>query len=275
MRSWKSLAGMGLLLGAGFASAQEPIPSPGTSAVKEPTGAAATVNGEAIAEADVQRALRSVPAVNHAAARPEIIGFMIDNKLVDQYLAALKIEPDPKEVDALLAKLKAEVAEKKQDWGNVLKQMQLTEPEMKAQLSNQLRWEKFIEQQATDAKFQAQFDANLEVFDGTRVKARHILLSPGKAETGTAEATAQLKKLQGRNRSLGRRGRHEDRPQARRRRPKAGQGKGTRRRLRRSRQGPFNLPVEGPGRRPRLVPARRRDGRTVRPSLVRGTRRSR
>jgi peptidyl-prolyl cis-trans isomerase C len=70
----------------------------------------------------------------------------------------------------------------------------LTEEELKEQITAQLRWEKFVSSQSPDDKLKAYFEQNIETFDGSMVRARHILLAP-KDEAGKAEATKQLREL--------------------------------------------------------------------------------
>src|SRR5262249_38073999 len=98
-----------LLLGCVFAilchvsaSAQEKVTPPKTPAV------AATVNGQSIPEQAVQRGLRRVPAEKRDEARAEILHFLIDNALVDQYLVGLKISVDKKDIDARIQIIKDE-----------------------------------------------------------------------------------------------------------------------------------------------------------------------
>src|SRR6266478_2845367 len=73
---------------------------------------AATVNGQPVTEVAVQRGLKRVPPAEHAKARPEILNYLIDNVLIDQYLTAQKIAVDPKEVEARVAEIKNEVKKK-------------------------------------------------------------------------------------------------------------------------------------------------------------------
>jgi peptidyl-prolyl cis-trans isomerase C len=159
-----------------------------------PTGVAATVNGQAVPEVAVSRAMLNVETKERDKARPEIINFLIDNTLVDQYVAYLKIAADPKDVEKLLSEFQGEVRKYNQDYSKVLATLMLTEEELKEQITAQLRWEKFVSSQSPDEKLKAYFDQNIEMFDGSMVRARHILLAP-KDEAGKAEATKQLREL--------------------------------------------------------------------------------
>lgn len=158
---------------------------------------AATVNGRPITEAAVERALKPVAPENRAKARPEVINFLVENALVDQYLELLKVAVEPKEVEDQIEAFKKQVAESKpkQDFAQVLAKMDITEAELRVEVLNQLRWEKFAAQQATDEKLKKLFQSSPEIFDGSMVRAKHILIAP--EVPGAAAKAAALKKIQG------------------------------------------------------------------------------
>src|SRR6516162_7160531 len=119
----------GVIVTVGVARAQQPP--------------AATANGQPVPEVAVQRGLKRVPLAEHAKARPEILNYLIDNVLLDQYLSGQKIAVDIKEVDSRVAEIQSEVKKHGQDYQKMLKDLMLTEEELKAQVTADLRWEKF------------------------------------------------------------------------------------------------------------------------------------
>lgn len=158
--------------------------------------AAAVVNGREISEAAVKRALKAVPPDNWEKARPEVLNFLIENSLVDQYLELLKVGVEPKQIDTQLDTIKKELTESKQDYRKFLERMDLTEAEFKVEIHHQLRWEKFVTQQGTDEKLKKLFDTSPEIFDGSTVKARHILVTPETAdEKGKAAALKRVTQI--------------------------------------------------------------------------------
>ena len=70
----------------GVAPSVTPTPKPPEV---RPTGNAATVNGKAIPEVAVYRALRQFPDQHKDMARKEIMSHLIENALIDEYLTAL------------------------------------------------------------------------------------------------------------------------------------------------------------------------------------------
>jgi len=145
------------------------------------------VNGQAIPEVAVQRFLRRVPPAHHAEARPSVLDFLIERALVDQYLTQLKVEVDKKDVEAHVQKDFDEIKKHNEKVEDVLKELLLTEAEVRALAEADLRWNKFAEQQSTDEKLQKFFEDNRETFDGTQVRARHILIAPTTADAKAAE----------------------------------------------------------------------------------------
>ena len=189
---------------AGPAVAQQPpapappAPAPPSVApaavkpVERPTGVAATVNGQPVPEVAVWRALRQFPESEHPVARKEILNHLVENVLIDQYLTALKMEVTPAETDKLLDELKAELAKSKKDYAKELDAMMLTEAEFRTEVTAQMKWDKFLKQQGTDAALQAFYDKRPDLFDGALVRARHILLTPGADPAKVAEAKQTL-----------------------------------------------------------------------------------
>ena len=160
-----------------------------------PTGTAATVNNQPIQEVEVYRALRQLPPHTWEMARKEILAHLIEYVLIDQYLNAIKVTADPKEVESTIDELKKELAGMKppKDYARELAAMMLTEQEFRDEVIKQMKWERFFKQQATDAELKKTFDSSPDVFDGTLVRARHILLNPGSDPAKQKEAEALLR----------------------------------------------------------------------------------
>ncbi len=164
-------------------AATVPVPAPMATAPvvpeQRPVGVAAKINGQEIPEVAVYRALRQFPITEREVARKEILNHLVENFLIDQYLTALKISAEHAEVEKLIAELKAELAKTMKDYAKELEAMMLTEAEFRSEVSAQMKWDKFLKQQGTDAALKQLFDASPNVFDGSTVRAKHILLTPG------------------------------------------------------------------------------------------------
>ena len=173
-------------------AASAPVTLPAPAPAVRPAGVAATVGTQPIPEVSVWRALRQFPVEEHGLARKEILNHLIENTLIDQYLNLLKTEVAPAEVEKLLEELKAELKKANKDYPKELEQMMLTEVEFRVEVAAQMKWDKFLKQQGTDEALQAFFAKRPDLFDGTIVRARHILLTPGIDAPKVAESKKQL-----------------------------------------------------------------------------------
>ena len=156
------------------------------------TAVAANVNGQDIPEMAVYRAFMHDPANYNPDNRKDLINHLVDNTLVDQYLSQLKIPVEQKDLDARFAQIEAEAAKAKSSLKEMLGKMYLTEDDLRKELVNALRWEKFLAQQATDKVLREMFDKNPAMFDGTMVAARHIL-TPNKGPESLGQMQALRK----------------------------------------------------------------------------------
>jgi peptidyl-prolyl cis-trans isomerase C len=163
-------------------------PAPATAA----TMVAATVNGQPITEAAVLRGLKRVPPEEQAKARGEILVYLIDNLLIDQHLLKQNLSVDPKAIETRITEIKAELAKHQQDLAKMLAGLQLTEEELRGQIAADLRWEKFVNGPDSDAKLKELFSQNLDMFDGTTVRARHILVTPAATAEGMQAAQTKI-----------------------------------------------------------------------------------
>jgi peptidyl-prolyl cis-trans isomerase C len=203
-RTLTTLLGGILLLAPAAAIAQTPPapppPMPPMATVEAPpapTVVAAKVNGQVIPEIAVYRSLLSVPAEDRKLARKDVLNFLIENTIIDQYLNQLKIAVDAKDIDAHVQKIKTEAAKDKQDFTKMLGKLYLTEDDLRREMACGLRWDKFVVQQGTDKVLHDLFDKNPDMFNGSRVQARHILigLKDGK-EAAQAKALALKQQIE-------------------------------------------------------------------------------
>lgn len=185
-----ALLGCGLTLSV---HGQEKIPAPKEEPKLPPPPAdavAATVNGEKIMEITVWRALLRENPKNRDSARKEIVNYLTDNLLVDQYLRQLKVQVEPKEVEERIDQIKMELKKIGQDFEKQMKELLLNDDELRKEIGGALRWDKFVVQQGNDKVLRDLFDKNKLMFDGTQVQARHILIST--KETPAEKAKARL-----------------------------------------------------------------------------------
>ena len=175
------------------ASVVPPVTPAPTKPEVRPTGVAAKVNGQDIPEVAAYRALRQFPEQHREMARKEIMAHLIENALIDQYLTALKVTVTDDKVDKLIGDLKQELAGAKKDYAKELEAMMLTEAEFRTEVVAQMKWEEFVKKQGSDAALKQLFDSSPDVFDGTMVRARHVLMTPGTDEAKQKDAAQKLR----------------------------------------------------------------------------------
>jgi peptidyl-prolyl cis-trans isomerase C len=189
-----------------FVSTSATSQAPPTPAADNSTTIAAIVNGQEITEAMVSRGLKTRPGWSElsekdkAEVRQEIVDFLIDQTLIEQHLVNQKFTVDAKELQAGLDKVNEELKRRNSDYAKELKEIGMSDAEFKTHLTAQLRWEKYRDSKLPDKELRAFFEANKVMFDGTQVKARHILLTPNpkdakeveKAKTALIAIKAQL-----------------------------------------------------------------------------------
>jgi peptidyl-prolyl cis-trans isomerase C len=169
---------------------------PALTPVVSPTAEAAKVNGEAIYEQAVQRALERVPPARRVEERPRLMNYLIDNLLIDQALRAANYKVEPAEVEKRVTEMKAELKKAGKEFDKMLGELKVNEAELRHHISADLRWYKYANAQATDKVLTELFTTSKDMFDGSAVKARHILIAPaGKDEKSAAATVEQLKAL--------------------------------------------------------------------------------
>ena len=195
------------VLAATFApvlEAQEKIPTPAPPpTMKEPDLPpppdakiiAAKVNGQTIQELAVFRGLLREDPKKWTTVRKDVLNYLIDNMLVDQYLTQLKIAVEAKEIDERVTQIKAEAKKSGMEFDVLLKRLFLSEEDLRRELTGALRWDKFVLQQGNEKVLKEMFDKNKNMFDGSQVQARHILLpAPAQEQPQVQAKLAALRK---------------------------------------------------------------------------------
>jgi peptidyl-prolyl cis-trans isomerase C len=175
------------------ASCQEPAALPPPSKDPElppPPPAhiiAATVNGQPIPELAVFRGLLREDPKKWSTVRKDVLNYLIDNLLVDQYLTQLKIAVDAKDVEERVAQIQAEAKKSGMEFNVLLRRLFLTEEDLRRELTGALRWDRFVIQQGTDKVLKEMFEKNKNMFDGSQMKARHILIAATAGDAAQAQ----------------------------------------------------------------------------------------
>ncbi len=197
-RLWLWIAFMGLTvswLGTQSITAQETIlPPPANKDPDLPAAPAANViaayvNKQPIPELSVYRGLLREDPKRWTVVRKDVLNYLIDNTLVDQYLTQLKIQVDGKEIEERVDQIKGEAKKSGMEFPVLLKRLFLSEDDLRRELTGALRWDKFVIQQGTEEKLKDMFDKHKNMFDGSQMQARHILIATTPATAAQAQAS--------------------------------------------------------------------------------------
>jgi peptidyl-prolyl cis-trans isomerase C len=181
----------GLTTLAAFA---QTTPPPAPAAL--PAGSAAVVKGQVITEIAVWRGLQGIEPERRDKARSEILNLFIENAILDQYVLQMQVKVTKEEIDKKLVEGREELKKAGKDFDKMMKELKLTDAEMREQVAANIRWDKFTETQVTPKVLQDLFNAEKDFFNGARVRARHILLSPPANDPKAVEAAiAQLRAM--------------------------------------------------------------------------------
>jgi parvulin-like peptidyl-prolyl isomerase len=107
-------------------------------------------------------------------------------------MVQLKIDVPGKDVEDRFQQILSDIKKNGGVAEKVFQDMMLSEPEIRAQITADLRWDKYANSQATDQVLRELFTKNPEMFDGTMVRGRHILLTPPADAAAQQKAKAQL-----------------------------------------------------------------------------------
>ena len=201
-RNWilAGLAGAAVWTGVGARAYADPTPTATrTVAVK----AVAVVNGEAVTRAEFDAAVKqaglsaAVPENQRLAQQREVLDILIDNLLLQQYLAKNAPPVTVADVNARVAEFEAQLKKTNKTFPEYLKDTNQTEGEFRGDLVQSMRWDGLARAKITDAYLQQYYTANKDFFDHVAVRVSHIelLTAPNATEADKAKARQQLTDL--------------------------------------------------------------------------------
>lgn len=165
----------------------------------------ATVNGEDITQADVNQMLsrfgNQIPQEQTAAITRQILDGLITQKLIMQFIRDSKIQVSQAEIEKELNKVREDVKSNPGLEGKSLEEVLESHgssiDNLKSDITISLSLEKNLGTDIDDKKIREYFDQNKAAYDGTEVRASHILVDTRemKTEAELAQALEKIKKL--------------------------------------------------------------------------------
>lgn len=142
---------------------------------------AATVDQEVItigvAERERKRISPSLPddPTEAAAQQATALAACVQRTLVLQELTAQKKAASTADVEQSLTRIQKQLKERGATLESYLKQLSLTESQLRDELRWGLTWDAYLQTQLTDANLQRYFEKHRREFDGTQLRVAHIL----------------------------------------------------------------------------------------------------
>jgi peptidyl-prolyl cis-trans isomerase C len=158
-----------------------------------------TVNGRNITEPDLQRMLitRQVPEQDREKARGAFLEDMIDARLIQQFLDSRDTKASKQEIDALVNQFRESLKQHGTDPDKVLADKGFTADSLREDFALTLAWKHHVDRAVPVSRLKAYFDEHRAEFDGTKVKASHIIfrLHRGDEEEAWKQAEANMRDI--------------------------------------------------------------------------------
>ncbi len=167
----------------------------------ESPDAAAHVNGQPIAVAEVERTVKQLVA--DRAADPnaknvlsaEALEQLIDRRLVLGYLTDRKLGANRQEVRLAIRRLEERLGQQGVTLADYLQQGGIDEGGLETRFAWQIGWQRYLKRYLTDENLSKFFDKHRHDFDGTEIRAAQILFKVNSADVPEGP-TATLKRAE-------------------------------------------------------------------------------
>lgn len=159
----------------------------------------ALVNGEAVTQSEVDAVLKNRPAPSSDSQlrqmRLEVVGTLIDDHLMQQYLRAHGPRVQETDIARWLSQLEANLKSQGHTLQEFYKERGLSEEQLRHSVSSMLQWAGYVKIQLSEEELKKYFEMNREFFDQVSVRASHIMLRVPPTAT-PADRQALAAKLQ-------------------------------------------------------------------------------
>ena len=161
---------------------------------------AATVNGDPIYVSEVDALLGQVArgggknTKESARGRADALKQLVNRRLAAQALSAEGGYYSEAEIAKVVENLKAQAAAQKMTFEDALAKQNTTLDAIRHQIIWQIAWDRYCERHLTDG-LEGYFKEHHKEFDGTQVRASHILLRPDRAGEPREQLVEKAKKI--------------------------------------------------------------------------------
>jgi parvulin-like peptidyl-prolyl isomerase len=157
----------------------------------------AEVNGQKIHAAEVESLFASVvpeeqqallDAQGLATLEAQTLAQLIDRRLVEAALSSATGAPTAKDIDAAVENFKLQLESQHKKLDEVMSQRHLSMALLREQLAWQVLWERTVAKYLTSKVLEDYFSTHQRQFDGSEVRASHILFRPAGRQDAAAIA---------------------------------------------------------------------------------------
>ena len=159
----------------------------------------AIVNGKSITERDLQvmMAFREVPKTLHKSVRKIFLQRLIDNRLMREFVKQRKVTVPKDLLDRAVKRVHDRIRRMGRDPAQELKRSGLTEALLRHELALPIAWNLYARKIISGAEIRKRFRQRRPEFDGTRVRARQIVLKLPKDAVEKRKAVKTLNGIRG------------------------------------------------------------------------------
>ena len=195
----------GVMVTGGTLLAQAPLVEAKPEAPKtDDAKVAAVVNGQTITMGEIETIIQmrgplpvTLPAARRRQLQFEVMGMLIDNILMEQFLRENGPRIDEAEIAKRLADLEKAVKKANKTMEDYYKDTRQTEKQLRQALGQLIQWETYAGGRLNDLDIKHFYDENKDFFDGVTVRASHILIRvpPTASEAERQEARQKLLRI--------------------------------------------------------------------------------
>jgi peptidyl-prolyl cis-trans isomerase C len=176
-RPGSTLLALAALAAVASAQAQTP-PAAETKPAAPPADAVAVIGGEAVPKRELVDVLGQfqIPPGNEQRAYDLAIDYVVNTKVLEQFLRRSGTAVDPKEIQAVYDQYSQDLEAQKMSLTQALADSGTTPDEFRAKIARSLQWKNYLKKRASDTELVNYVQRNQDVFGNTRIRASHILL---------------------------------------------------------------------------------------------------
>ncbi len=161
-----------------------------------PRGPVAKVNGQEITREAWEQALQRLPPIpvhfseaQRKSLHTELLGLMVDELLLRQFLQQHSAAPAASQIDQRLAELEKSLKARQMTLQEFLVDSKQTLDQLRSGIGLELQWQNYLTQRLAQVDLKDYYEKNKEMFDGVVIRVSHVVVPlPPRASSKDEEA---------------------------------------------------------------------------------------